>query len=222
VALAIVALAAAVALGWRVHRHLFAATWLNANAVRVDWQIDRETWRQGGVTAVKALLGNLNDPRNRTPDELASVMDLHRVESLDLSNLDDLEDSELAWLPKLADLQTLNLDQTRERYLPRPDRPGVTDATLARLRGLGRLREISLVRTRIRDAGLAHLSGLDHLEALSLAETAISDAGLEHLKKLRGLKWLTLTGTRVTAPGVRAFEVAMPDVSVTFDVPTPR
>jgi len=222
VALAVVGLLVAGYFAWKVNRHLFAAGWLGASSIRADWQVDRETWTVGGVTAVRAVVNNFSYIARREARDLSPIASLHRVESLDLSNLPELVDADLESLPDLADLQTLNLDQTSERFGPPATGSGLTDATLARLRGLRRLRELSLARARITDAGLADLSGLADLESLNLGQTAITDAGLEPLKGLKRLKWLTLTGTKVTDPGVRAFEAARPDVTVTANPPPPR
>lgn len=72
----------------------------------------------------------------------------------------------------------------------------VTDACLERLKGLARLRWLSLNGTNVTDADMAHLKGMTSLEGLSLYDTLVTDAGLQHLKGLPNLQSLNLTGTQ--------------------------
>ena len=78
----------------------------------------------------------------------------------------------------------------------------VTDAGLAHLQGLTRLRWLDLSGTRVTDVGLAQLHGLTGLQELNLDSTQITDAGLAHLQGLMGLRWLDLSGTQVTDVGM--------------------
>lgn len=64
-----------------------------------------------------------------------------------------------------------------------------TDASLTSIRGLGKLKELNIVRAeQLTDAGMAHLAGLKSLEKLSLDGAKITDAGLTNLNDLRRLK----------------------------------
>lgn len=77
-----------------------------------------------------------------------------------------------------------------------------TDATLAQLRGLKRLKTLWLVNTHVTDAGLRQLLGLTNLQGLSLANTQVTDAGMTHLQGLRNLQTLFLNNTQVTDSGL--------------------
>src|SRR5262249_53785384 len=68
--------------------------------------------------------------------------------------------------------------------------PG-TDADLARIGNLRRLRQLNILRAKVTDGGLAHLEGIAGLRALYLSDMPITDAGLGHLTLTR-LRWLSL------------------------------
>lgn len=73
----------------------------------------------------------------------------------------------------------------------------VTDAGMAHLAGLTRLKSLHLASPAITDDGLAHLAGLVDLETLLISELPITSVGLRHLAGLRKLNRLALHGTRV-------------------------
>jgi hypothetical protein len=209
--------------GWKIGRHLIASAWLEANHFKVVWEADKDTWKRGGVTTVKYV-----DPRSFFQDagrhsNLRLLTWLHRIEGLDLSQLTGLRDAHLVILDDLTGLRSLNLDwNSRLPWMwQKQESPGLTDATLARIGRLSRLRTLSVGGQVITDAGLKHLAILDQLQSLDLVGTEITDAGLEHLKTLRSLKSVDLTRTNVTAQGVSNFEAAMPGVKVVADPPMP-
>src|SRR5262249_47581109 len=76
------------------------------------------------------------------------------------------------------------------------------DAALENVKGLAKLKKLTLNGTKVTDAGLEKLKGLTGLEKLYLVDTKVSDAGLEHLKGLTGLRVLSLVGTEVTDAGL--------------------
>jgi hypothetical protein len=80
----------------------------------------------------------------------------------------------------------------------------MTDAGLAHLKGLGTLEVLSLQGNHFSDAGLAHVAGLTHLKTLcvGLGDCRITDAGLVHLRGLAGLQLLDLQHSRVTDEGL--------------------
>jgi hypothetical protein len=109
-------------------------------------------------------------------------------------------DQQLDLLAPIADeLEWLNLGRTK-----------VTDAGLAKLTGLRKLRRLYLDRTGISDAGLAHLAALKDLEYLNLYGSKVGDGAVPHLKQLSGLKKLYLWQTGVTSNGVAALRTALP------------
>ncbi len=99
-----------------------------------------------------------------------------------------------------------------EVYLP----GGLSDANLALVGRFPRLEELhySSFRSTVTDAGLAHLDGITKLKELNLAgrrfidagfenaSTGITDAGLVHLKGMARLEKLDLSGTRITDAGL--------------------
>lgn len=104
-----------------------------------------------------------------------------------------------------------------------PDKPvqkvylngtATTDADLAVLAKLPKLRNLFLGQTKITDAGLEHLKGRTSLVTLSLNSTDISDAGLKHVATLSGLKTLNLQDTKVSATGVQELRRALPTTTI--------
>ncbi len=93
-----------------------------------------------------------------------------------------------------ADLAPIaRLTRLRKLYLTGTP---ITDAGLVPLEDLARLEVLDLAGTKITDAGLAHLEDLPKLRLLDLSHTNVTAAGLEHLKKLDGLKELYLIGLK--------------------------
>jgi hypothetical protein len=95
------------------------------------------------------------------------------------------------WLGQLTGARTLSMYD------------GTTDAGLAGLAPLTRLRTLDLYSTEVRDTGLAHLTPLAQLQTLNLSYTNVTDAGLAHLASLAQMqKTLDLTSTKVTDAGL--------------------
>ena len=92
----------------------------------------------------------------------------------------------------------------------------VGNAGLEHIKGLTNLHDIWLDDTQVTDAGLEHLKGLTNLQDLWLDRTKVTDAGLERLKGLARLEILSLMGTQVTAEGVKKFQQAHRNCEVTF------
>jgi Leucine rich repeat/Leucine Rich repeat len=78
----------------------------------------------------------------------------------------------------------------------------VGDAGLSHLSRLTNLRELRLSATSVTSGGLAHLRGLTNLQMIDLSGTSITDAGLVHLSGLKGLRVLDLSNTRITDAGL--------------------
>ena len=105
----------------------------------------------------------------------------------------DLSDAELVLIGRFPRLETLWYVGSRS---------SVTDAGLAQLDGLTRLKQLDLSDTDITDAGLVHLRGMASLQELDLSDTQITDAGLVHLRGLTSLQMLRLRNTKVGEAGV--------------------
>jgi Leucine-rich repeat (LRR) protein len=99
------------------------------------------------------------------------------------------------------------------RRLTLNDTP-ITDAGLDHIKDLTSLQKLYLVDTKITDAGLERLKGLTNLQILSLAGTQVSDAGLEHLKGMSGLKEVFLYGTKVGDDGAKQLKEARPELKI--------
>lgn len=97
----------------------------------------------------------------------------------------------------------LDLSQTR-----------VTDAELAHIRELPRLRWLAVSETKATDAGLVHLGGLTRLQNLNLGETQVTDAGLVHLHRLQQLGVLSVQRSQVTDSGVKGLQKSLPNLHV--------
>ena len=203
-------------LTWKGGVHVFASGWLRAHNHKVTYSLDRENRSRGGSTSVKAGVHSAFFSASKPNDALKYLGWLHRVESLDLSMATDYKDGDLAVLAQLTDLESLNLDRVRH-FVWWNDGPTLTDAALASIRDLTRLRELQLGGQNFTDEGLANLAKLDRLQNLDLRQTKVTDAGLARLKLLSALKSLDLTGTPVTNQGVLDFEAARPGVRVLAD-----
>lgn len=123
---------------------------------------------------------------------------------------------------------------------------GITDADLANLTGLSRLKTVNVGNTIVSDEGLAYFKGLSALERLHLGGTQVTNDGLPHLIKLEGLRELDLRHTKitdagaeqlaqlgrlesldlrntgVTAKGVKRLQAALPNCQITWNDPFRR
>ena len=79
----------------------------------------------------------------------------------------------------------------------------MTDAGLAHLSGLTKLRRLNLQSANVTDAGVDVLKNPAGARELSLYRTKVSNAGLAKLSLLKNLRSLDLRYSRVTSSGVR-------------------
>ncbi len=106
------------------------------------------------------------------------------------------------------DIPITDADLAAIRDLPRLtsvlifETPNVTDAGLAHLGNLTKLKEATLRSDQITDAGLAHLAGLKNLHNVYLESSRITDGGLEHLKNLHKLDIVFLASDQITDAGL--------------------
>jgi hypothetical protein len=126
------------------------------------------------------------------------------------------------------------------------DAPAVTDAGVAYLARMPRLKEVTITGSQITDEslrffgtmrqlddlnvqggrftdrGLAYLHDLGHLKnlAVDLGDTHITDAGLAHLEKLTELRRIWIMKTNVTDEGVARLQRALPKLHVLATSPT--
>ena len=119
---------------------------------------------------------------------------------------ENVKDNDLALLLGLDRLESVDLLRIpNEIFGQEPSEPNgmeVTDAGLAYLERLPRLRMLNLDNTRITDAGLATLSRMGSLEEIDIERTKVTVAGLAHLRALKGLRELTLNIATSTDRGL--------------------
>lgn len=144
-------------------------------------------------------VGDLSS-RFLTPEDLEALKSKPRLKRLDLHD-SSISDQDLEVMADWPDLEWLDLSATLH---PTPYKPRITDAGLASLASLPRLRFLNLHGNPITDAGLEHLQSLPRLERLQLGGTEVSGAGLRHLT---GLKWIRLDATPLNDEGLRHLQV---------------
>jgi hypothetical protein len=91
-------------------------------------------------------------------------------------------------------------------------RSDVNDEGLAKVKGLTKLKQLSVANTKITDKGLENLKGLTQLETLDLHGTGIGDEGIAYLKGLPALGVVNLKGTKVTDKGVEELRKTLPKI----------
>jgi hypothetical protein len=167
--------------GTRVQREAVAAIRLAGGTVYYDWEWggDGPAWPARKSPWPKWLVDRAG------PDYFGSVAAVW----FDHMPFKIPDDALMAHVGSLRRLESLSM-WTCE---------GVSDAGLAELSGLKRLKRLHLPGSRITDAGFAHLAGLTSLEALLISEAPITEAGLAHLTGLPRLKSLALNKTRVAS-----------------------
>ena len=132
----------------------------------------------------------------------------------------DFGDEGTECLKRLPDLEVLEFNCTqisdaglanlaglarlKELFLKyeQPDKLRVTDAGLEYLNSLTNLQILDLSGTQVTGSGLEYLTNLTNLRHLLLENTQVTDAGLEHLIGLKNLESLDLSGTQVTDAGL--------------------
>ena len=112
-----------------------------------------------------------------------------------------ITDAGLSHLSRMNQLEILSISRCKN----------ISSFGMVHLKGLTRLKELSLWRTDVDDAGLPHLRNLVNLDHLDLAETRITDNGLKELIHFTKLKELDITSTNVTRAGVRRLSRSLPN-----------
>ena len=148
--------------------------------------------------------GSLSAYTYITDVDLADLQNLPHLQSLHLTNCQNLTDAGLAHLAPLVNLQMLNLGSCYK----------LTDASLAHLAPLVNLQSLILATCDITDAGLAHLAHLVNLHTLYLATCdRLTDAGLTHLAHLVNLQSLDLSHCeKLTDAGLAQLKKTLPHV----------
>lgn len=119
-----------------------------------------------------------------------------------------LDDDGFEALGRLASLELVSVDNA-------------SDAGLAQIAKLSRLRMLYVNGPTITDAGLERIAHLPDLRMLELGGPRITDAGLAHLQRVATLENLRLGGDSVSESGVAAFKAALPRCNVEFPYGVP-
>lgn len=132
---------------------------------------------------------------------LASVARLATLRTVDLTNTQVSDLSELTKLPGLQDL--------RLNYCAK-----VNTEHLAALSKMSNLRALGADSLRLTDEGIATIAVCTDLEQLHIMGTKVSDNGLAPLQKLKNLKQLKLTYSTYNRDDLAAFRKAVPECQV--------
>ncbi len=128
----------------------------------------------------------LDDPQ-LTSEGLAPLRDLTRLKAIYFMNSSFCPD--LSVFEKMVELEDLLVPEIR-----------CSDAELAHLAGLTKLKSLNLSDQRITSAGLAHLAAMRNMETLTLHHTSITS--LDPIRGLTGLKHLDVIGSPIDDAGL--------------------
>jgi hypothetical protein len=92
--------------------------------------------------------------------------------------------------------------------------PNVGDESVKHFATLPSLERLSLYRSGVTDAGMKGLAALPKLKRLILSRTAVTDAGLMALAEAKSLVSVSVDGTKVTDAGIKAFKAKKPGCKV--------
>lgn len=158
--------------------------------------------------------GSVDSQRKAITDaDLASLRGLGELRALTIQGYFEVTDNGLAPLQSLGGLEVLSLNMiknpggislalkglTRLRKLSLQNMH-LNDAALEHVGTMTRLEDLQLNVTDVGDEGLAHISGLENLQRLGLNATKVTDHGLKHLSQMQDLRELAL----ISSPGVTA------------------
>jgi endonuclease YncB( thermonuclease family)/Leucine-rich repeat (LRR) protein len=135
--------------------------------------------------------------RNVTDAGLAHLKRLPRLRKLD-ATWATVSDAGLKHVAHLTELEDFSVEHSRAQS----PTARITDEGLNHLKGLKKLRCLSLNSTEATDAFLEYLGTLTELDQLQLWGTKVTDEGLKHLKGLKKLRRLTLHDTPITDAGL--------------------
>lgn len=124
--------------------------------------------------------------------------DGNRVIHVHLRESQDITDNVFRLVAKLTDLEELVANKT-----------SISNASLAYIRALPKLRLIHLSGTAISNAGIGFLLQFP-LVLLDLSDTHISDMSLQCLSGIKSLQELWIIGCPVSERGIRHFQEQVP------------
>ncbi|MDG3008087.1 leucine-rich repeat domain-containing protein [Paludisphaera mucosa] len=249
-------------LGWRVNlarqqREAVATIKALGGEVAYDWEFDAQGRRNGRspdapgwlrraiddeffqqvvrVGLVKVGPDGMPAKVDGAPVDLASALGkLPRLKELSLMGT-QATDRVMAAIGDLGELESLSIETFFNWD------PVVTDAGVAKLVGLSKLKKLHILNAKLGDESLRHVSVLPRLEVVSLQGSRFTDrglahlsgmtqvkdllvdmgaekwgdAGLAHLRGLKGLETLGLQYTDVSDSGLMEL-VGLPDLTTVF------
>lgn len=133
-------------------------------------------------------------PQPVTPEMLAPLKDLSKLEELSLANC-QIAPHSLDALQGMLSLENLDVQTS-----------GITDSDLATISSLQNLSNLSIHKNPdLTDQGLQHLSHLKKLQSANLARLKkVTDNGVTFLRTNPRLRWLNLEDTQITDESVPA------------------
>lgn len=165
------------------------------------------------------LVSRIKFTTNKMTD--VSMQQLSKFENATEVVLDDtgITNEGVVYLADLKHIEILSLEGTK-----------ITDAALAYLTGLPKLRSLKLSLCKsITDRGMPEIAKISSLTELSLDDTPISDAGLEQLHGMKQLRWLSIQqapgedhAPQITKSGVDALQAALPETRIISSVTVPK
>jgi serine/threonine protein kinase len=150
--------------------------------------VDADAIRFLGMSNLQTLELSHNQFTSRAIEHLSQVQTLRWLYLAGNYNIDD---GAAKYLARLESLGSLDLSNTR-----------ITDATVAEIKTLPKLRELRMGYTGITGECLEDISDFSGLVRLDVTGTSIGDQNLSELCKLPKLKYLLLNSTRVTDDAV--------------------
>jgi len=112
----------------------------------------------------------------------------------------------------IIDADVLDLLEPLENHVAELSlaRTAITDAALAVLTDMDRLRRLDLRQTAVGDGGLAHLAGIESLAELVLVHTPVTDASIDTLLTLTGLQQLWTWNSDLSPEGIALLRAERP------------
>jgi hypothetical protein len=139
----------------------------------------------------RLLLKHRGTGPNNAAAGVAALTRLPKLRELELGRLVTLDDSVFSLLATMTQLESLNLEQA-----------GVTGSEIELLSRLPKLKELSLVGTKVDDTAMEKLAKMTQLDSLDISYTKVTDAGLKHVGSLPNLRILGASGNPITDAGL--------------------
>ncbi len=152
--------------------------------------------RAGELDKLKQLRGAAVVAGRVSDAGMADLAAWRTLERLCFNEYTQITDAGLAHFENHPNLELLFVISEGKGKLP------ITDAGLASIGKLPKLKTLILGESSITDTGLRHLEPLCELEVLVLQKVGITDDGLTHLARLPRLKKLSIRDTKITDAGI--------------------